>query len=158
MAKHLYRLGCEGKRFVSKWLLAKFVGKIAAWHLAFPTSRLYLCHFYQSIHSREGWDQCVKVRVTNYGMKLLKGFFQSIPLYFVVPLGGYLVVVQSYSVIHWCQPVGVGCTHWRVTIRWNLEWPWCNRTYLFAWVESCASCVGNNCMEILEEKIIAFYR
>lgn len=56
-------------------MLASFVGKIMAWHLAFPLARMYLSSFYEALSSRDGWDRCVKVRLPNYAMKLLKAFF-----------------------------------------------------------------------------------
>jgi hypothetical protein len=75
-ARVLYKEAAKNRRWISKRILAQFVGKVMSWYLAFPLARNYLASFYQTINSRSGWDGCVKVKLDNHGMKLLKTFFQ----------------------------------------------------------------------------------
>jgi hypothetical protein len=40
LARALYRNAAKNRRMVMKHAVARLVGKITAWHLAFPTMRL----------------------------------------------------------------------------------------------------------------------
>lgn len=74
-ARELYREAAGNKRWVSKLKLAKFIGRVIAWHLSFKTSRMYLAGLYSTLNSREGWHAGMKVRVGNHDMKMFKAFW-----------------------------------------------------------------------------------
>ena len=75
MSKAVYCEASRNKRWVNKRTLAKWVGKINAWYLAFKSMHLYLSEFYAALASSDKWGHNTLVRLPNSAMKSLKTFW-----------------------------------------------------------------------------------
>ena len=71
---------CRNKRLVNKRHLAKVIGYCSSTCLAIPSGRFHLVSLYQDLHSKDGWDSKIFIKLSNKSLNELKHFWKQPPV------------------------------------------------------------------------------